>query len=380
MKSMRKTSPSIVPLCLALTAVSFPSTAEVTFNGFASIVGGMTTDDNETYKSYTDEFEFDPESLFALQATADLGDNLTAVAQIIARGSDEWEPEFEWAYVSYDASDNFNIKAGRLRAPFYFYSEFLDTAYTYHWIRPPREMYDIDFTNFDGISAAYSFNTGDFEHRVMGVYGNRKNFIESFSISDYRNMMGVNWDIVYNEYTIKFVHITGELSVDGGSLDVLDTTFSTLPDYFNAHFDVIEDDTTYSAVSINADWGNVFAITEYSQVDFDRDYLLLPDDYRFYVSVGYRMDELTFHYTYSTSEADDKESLVSDIPSIPETAPLLAVVNQFNATNRDLTAHTFGVRYDFHPMAAFKAEWIMSENDGAQTEPNLLRFGVDLVF
>jgi hypothetical protein len=380
MKLVRKFSPTLVPVCLALSAATFPAAAEVKLNGFASIVGGMTTDDNESYKGYTNDFEFDHESLFALQATADLGDNLTAVAQVIARGSQDWDPEFEWAYLSYDVTDNFNIKAGRLRAPFYYYSEFLDTAYTYHWIRPPVEMYDIDFTNFDGLSATYTFNTGDFEHRVMGVFGNRKNFIESFDVSDYRNMFGVNYDISFNEYSMKLVHITGKLSVDGGVFDSLDPAFSTLPSYFDAHFNVIDDTATYSAISFYADWGDFFAITEYSQIDFSKDYLLLQDDSRFYISGGYRMDEFTFHYTYATTKADDPESLVNDIPNIPETAPLLAIVNQVTSTNRDRNAHTFGVRYDFHPMAAFKAEWIMVENDGLSTEPNLLRVGVDLVF
>ena len=92
------------------------------------------------------------------------------------------------------------------------------------------------------------------------------------------------------------------------------------------------------------------------------------------------MDEFTFHYTYATTKADDPESLVNNLPNTPETAPLLAIVNQVNNTNRNVSAHTFGVRDDFHPMAAFKAEWIMADNDGASTEPNLLRVGVDLVF
>lgn len=380
MTLVRKFSPTLVPVCLALSAASFPSAAEVSLNGFASIVGGMTTDDNETYKSYSDDFEFDPESLFAIQATADLGENLTAVAQLIARGSDDWDPEFEWAYISYDVSDNFNVKAGRLRAPFYYYSEFLDTAYTYHWIRPPIEMYDLEFTNFDGISATYSFNTGDFEHRVMGVFGNRKNFVKTLPVADYKNMFGVNYDITYNEYSVKLVHITGKLSADGGELDALDNAFASLPTYLDAHFNINEDRTTYSAISLNADWGDYFAITEYSQVNFDKDYLLLQDNSRFYISAGYRMNEYTFHYTYATTEADDPQSLLNDIPNIPQTAPLIAAVNQVNSTNRDRTAHTIGVRYDFHPMAAFKAEWIMAENDGASTEPNLLRVGVDLVF
>ena len=145
-----------IPLACSMMLVAVPATAEINFNGFASIVGGMTTKKDESFAGYNNDFEFQPDSVVGLQATGDVAEGLSATVQILARGQDDWDPQFEWAYISYDFTDNFNVKAGRLRFPNYYYSEFIDVAYTYHWIRPPEDVYAAELTSFDGISAMYT--------------------------------------------------------------------------------------------------------------------------------------------------------------------------------------------------------------------------------
>jgi len=108
-------------LILSSAILAGNSQAEITFNGFASIVGGVTTSSDEQLYGYDDSFNFAPDSLLALQASSDLGDDLSVTAQILARGEDDWDPDFEWAYVAYDASDNLRILAGRQRVPFYIH-------------------------------------------------------------------------------------------------------------------------------------------------------------------------------------------------------------------------------------------------------------------
>ena len=61
--------PAVALLALAVVAAAH---AEVTFNGFGQAVGGATLDEGSPVSglSYDDSISFDPESLFALQATA----------------------------------------------------------------------------------------------------------------------------------------------------------------------------------------------------------------------------------------------------------------------------------------------------------------------
>ena len=82
-------------LCIALLTLSLPALAEVEFQGFASFVGGATLDSDDTYNGYENKIEYDKNSVYGLQAVSRLGDGLTATGQIIARGSENYKPEFE---------------------------------------------------------------------------------------------------------------------------------------------------------------------------------------------------------------------------------------------------------------------------------------------
>ena len=145
---------------ILLASLTFSSAhAEVRFNGFANIVAGQTSNDDLLW-GYEEDISFKQDSLFALQTTADLGENLTATAQIIARGENNWEAEFEWAYLAYDINDQTRILAGRQRAPLYMFSDYLDVSYAYPWITPPEGVYDLELTKFDGVILTHSFSLG----------------------------------------------------------------------------------------------------------------------------------------------------------------------------------------------------------------------------
>ena len=79
--------------------------AEVTFNGFTSIVGGITTSSDETLYGYDDSIDFSPSSLFAIQASSELGNGLNITAQVLSRGDNNWQPEVEWAYITHEANE-----------------------------------------------------------------------------------------------------------------------------------------------------------------------------------------------------------------------------------------------------------------------------------
>jgi hypothetical protein len=160
-------------MSIALTGALLTASvqADIAFNGFANIVGGVTTSSEDRLFGYDDNFDFKNDSLFALQATSDLGDGLGVTAQIIARGNDDWDPDFAWAYVSYDANDNWRFLAGRQRAPFYMYSDYLDVSFAYPWITPPNGVYDLPIDSFDGLGAIYTTALGEFDTTVHFIYG-----------------------------------------------------------------------------------------------------------------------------------------------------------------------------------------------------------------
>ena len=110
--------------------------ADIRWNGFASVAGGISTStakrsdgqENELY-GYDSDFNFRPETKLALQASSDLGNGLSVTAQAIARGADAYTMEMEWAFVTYEFGDSNRVNVGRMRIPFFMYSDYLDVGY-----------------------------------------------------------------------------------------------------------------------------------------------------------------------------------------------------------------------------------------------------------
>lgn len=158
-------------LVVAAAIAAGQAQAEVTLNGFASVKAGTTFGSDDTLYGYTSDVDFKPESLFAIQAQSELGDKFSVTAQLMAKGNDDFNSEFAWAFLTYQATEHVRINAGRIRVPFYKYSDFLDVGYAYDWARTPRSVYDVPFDSMDGASAIISNSFGDWQSSVQLNFG-----------------------------------------------------------------------------------------------------------------------------------------------------------------------------------------------------------------
>lgn len=118
-----------VLLTASITAFQAYAVDNVRINGFGNVVMGVTSSD-DTFLGYDDNPDFSNESLFALQVSSDISDKLSATAQVLGRGSEDFDVNFEWAYLSYKISDSLTLVAGRSRLPLFTYSSSLDVGYT----------------------------------------------------------------------------------------------------------------------------------------------------------------------------------------------------------------------------------------------------------
>ena len=145
---MKYLNKSISALFASSMLLSSYVVADVNISGFGSIVAGRTLGDvtldnvlydwsqppsasNPPFKTreqiltadfydvgqYNNDFSFKPETVFALQFTADLGESLTATGQLVAKGVDDFNPQFDWYYLTYQATDDLTLMAGRRNLP-----------------------------------------------------------------------------------------------------------------------------------------------------------------------------------------------------------------------------------------------------------------------
>jgi hypothetical protein len=372
---------SVAVAVCAVLASSYAS-AEVRINGFASIVGGKSLDSDQTLYGYDDDISFKNESKFALQLSADLQEKLTATAQIIARGEDDFDATFEWAYVTYEYSDELQFSAGKMRVPFYKYSDFLDVGYAYRWVRPPRSVYGIPFSTYEGLSVVYNNQLGDWDSTLQGFYGAFDGDIDVFGDSlpaELNNLGGINWSLSYDWFSARAAYIVADTSISSndsgliGLVEVLNTNglTSTANDLITD-----EDETTFVGIGFSIDYDNFLFDAEYTQ--FEVKGSILAEQSQYYASAGYRIDDVIVHFTYEKNDDKHDSSRFNTLESIP----LLNTTVNFalESMRAESNVYTIGARYDFHPSAAFKIDFSRFDDDITDTETDVVAVGVDLVF
>jgi len=244
---------AILPTIFAPLAFS-----DVSFTGYGSIIAGQTlgtvddplnpgqkrdqilTADFYDVGQYDNEFSFTPESIFALQATADIGEDLRITAQLVAKGVDDFEPEFDWFYFTYQASENLTLMAGRRNLPMYYYSEFSEVGYAYPWMRPPSNLYWWQITQFNSLQAMYDFEMGDYSSTLTFFHGNERSednvemkfYDELFggtaeSVDElWTDITGINWSVSGDNFDVRFVYFQNDRDRDtiqpDGSIDPFD--------------------------------------------------------------------------------------------------------------------------------------------------------------
>jgi len=383
---------TIKMLCIIGGGISSTVQADIYFNGFASIVGGVTTSSNEQLYGYDDSFDFAQGSLFALQATSDLDNGLGVTAQIVSRGSEDWDTSFEWAYISYDATDNLRLLAGRQRAPFYMYSDFLDVSYAYTWISPPTGVYDLIFDTFDGLGAIYSTNFGEFDGTFQFLYGRNNDELNAFGEqvdADFKDLLGGSLTVTRDWLTLRAGYFQAEMNVPHSGINALAGGWQQLgfTDIANDVY-VVEDSGVFVEAGFQIDYNNLIIVGEYTQLSLDN--TPLADQESYYIMGGWRFDDVLIHMTYG-GDNDTKNDITASVNYFPNPGsdPFQNGVNALKSGTQGLVNQQIGkqnyiilgVRWDFHDSTALKFEYTNYTDDlNSINDAGLFRTALVTVF
>lgn len=367
---------AMVALGLAAGSVS----AEVKINGFASIKAGMTTSADDTLYGYDDSIDLKNESLFALQAQSDLGNDLSVTAQLVSRGSDDFSFDFEWAFLTYQINDEWRVNAGRLRTPFYKYSDFRDVGYAYDWLRTPQSVYDLGFDRISGVSVYYNTSFKDMQSSMQFVYGSYDGDVTlqgAESPTKIDDIMGMTWELSQDWFGMRMAYLRGDVTIQA---DAFNPLFAALNATGQASvikaIDFDKDAGSFFGFGMNFDRNDWLTVFEYTFVSVDDSFYANQDSY--YLSLGHRFDKFT---PYVSFEWDDDEIKPEIYEAMPNAHPLKSTVAGLVASRRvDSSTANVGFRYDFHSSAAFKFELTKAKDRLTMHRDNLVSVGVDVVF
>lgn len=374
--------------CLALAVAAFMAVplaqaSDVNISGFLSVGGGIVDDETAPpYDGYDDEdFTFN-RNILGLQFSGQVNEKITATAQIIARTESDYETTAEWAYLTWQATDNSKVRAGRLRTPLYMYSDYLDVGYSYPWISAPEEVYYLAFNNVDGIDYYVNIPVGSFDASFQTYFGGFDGEFEldgTPSTVSARNQIGVAATLGRDWWTLRAAYHQNEITLDVGSVAFQQLKGGLLTTPFASDILVDEDKATFAELGLNIDTGLFVLAAEH--IEFDVQDSFLAKNIRDYVMGGVRLGDFLIHVTASktddevASEADDRLAA-----ALPAEHPLVvgagtAIADRDN--RRDVLS--YGVRWDVTSGTALKLQFD-DIDDELQADQKVLSVAVQAVF
>jgi len=275
----------------------------IRFNGFFS-VGATSASNNLGYVGSNNRYDFDELTKLGLQASFEVDDKTSVTTQMLSKskGTDNFEAKMEWAYVSHTFDNDSTLRAGRLRAPLFMYSDFLDVGLAQVWARPPEEVYSPSFTAYLGVDYSKNFDLDD-STLNFNVYGGEAEFVA-----------GPN--------NIVLPRVGGVVATWNNDTLTLRGTYLLAKGVNNT-----QDDGQFYGLAATYDNGSLLLLGELTEVDSDD--LNSPSNQAMFVTLGYRIDALLPYATIARIEStkDDERPVGSGLTYERDTYSLGAKYN-----------------------------------------------------
>jgi hypothetical protein len=343
-----------VALLLTLSAlVPLPthaadSTPALTLNGFYTLDISRSQGADVYYPSKSDDpsrillrdGEFNGDfSLYGLQADLGLNENLSVTAQIVGSKQTkqrDYTPSVEWAYLSYDLGNDLILRGGKFKTPLLQGTELRYVGYSRLWVRPLIPSSGAGgFDDYQGLEFIKNTRLGNYDLRIQGAYGVPDHVLDA---------------------------------IEGKRIGLLssrlgrDTSWVNLA-VMHASYDI---HTHNRLIPVVSDTGLLMGSAE-AELWFDRTVInvgyargiakVSPDETMTYLSVGYRLDNLT-PYALIHRRSMHFTALPSAQPPLPPPGapPPIGAPPRARSGLYTNNAFALGFRYDMGASQAIKAQ------------------------
>ncbi len=145
-------------------------------SGFGTF-GGAVSDQDFIYQRFVhDGGTINRDSVIGVQLDTRLGDawglTLQAKAAPSSHSDNAWEPTLNWAFISWRPTNDWLLRAGRLRLPLLLYSANQDVGGTFDFARLPTDAYSVSPTpDVNGLFFAKTWLSDTWEWTLEGYLG-----------------------------------------------------------------------------------------------------------------------------------------------------------------------------------------------------------------
>ncbi len=347
-------------LASLLAAAAFGANAAsidgLTMSGFGSV--GVGKSDNDVgYARYTsDKVDWEQETLAGLQFDFQINDKAKFVTQIVANSRYDYEPKFEMAYASYEF-DYFTARAGKLRLPLFFYSDFTDLGYAYPMVRPSQETYEnLVLKGYTGADLLIPIEFENSSLLLQPVVGIATVDEDDSRIGEVKldKMFGLSANWNYEDLTLRASYFIAEANPECEVSDTTDVSVENLgPCEYATVLGLHGQDGQFISLGMQYDNGDLLVNVEGTDVQLDGKY----NDTRSVSGLfGYRIGEFTPYLAASWVETTDNQERPE--PSLALAATDLEVYKKALGLNRlmnyERMSYSVGTRWDFYTNMALK--------------------------
>ncbi|WP_034412253.1 hypothetical protein [Derxia gummosa] len=157
-------------------APALAGAVDLAWSGFGTL-GYAISNRDYTYQRFIDDRgTLSRDSLLGAQLDARFSPQWSITAQATYAAAPESDSHHDlrltWGFLAWRPSNDWLLRAGRLRVPLYLYSQTMDVGETHDMARLPTEMYSISPANdFDGLSVTRNWPTEHGELSLEAYHG-----------------------------------------------------------------------------------------------------------------------------------------------------------------------------------------------------------------
>ena len=358
-----------------------PAPSMFSFSGFGTAGEVHSSEDKADFVNsnfqpngagYSRAWSPEVESLIGAQISAHFTPELSAVVQAIAEQNYDgtYTPHVEWANIKYQITPDLSVRVGRFELPTFLYSDTRKVGYTYPWVRPPIEVYNLlPITASDGGGFSYSANLEDFTNTTQGSFVQSNTPLPNNRGTAFaRDSINFSNTSEYKSLTVRVSYQHARLTI--ASFDGLLDTFRL----FGPQGIVIADDynsdskpVVTEVIGASYDPGHWFLISEWGH---NRSDSILGENTAWYASGGIRAWKFTPYLTY----AHESAAINSD-PGIPLAGLSPAQAGMAAGLNAALNAILQGI--PAQSTVSLGARWDAVKNVDLKVQFDHTRLGAD---
>lgn len=365
----------------AATDMSVARPTIFTLSGFGTVGAVQTNTNNGLYTTgaqtngATKTANFTPDSKFGAQIDAKFNPDFSATLQAFSHQNavGSYEPDIEWAFGKIKMGGGFDLRLGRMGAPFFMSSDFRNVGYTNVSVRTPSDVYEsVPVRSYDGGDILYQGNFGETTFNSQLWLGRAQTLTGPDAHIWLHNIVGLNLSAENGPVTVRAGRMKTRLGTSGSGLTGFNTllgglnTFGQLPGLGSLattsdELAINNKYATFTGIGMTVDLTDWVLNTEWTKRKTESIYI--PDITAWYATLGYRISKFTPYVSFSSRQVNTATSVPT--PAVPAgyplvvqgTVPVLLAAANGLVTNQSEKTSALGVRWDAGSNYDIKAEF-----------------------